>query len=433
MGVSLLDRALGWRCGLAMSVDAVGLTPADPPVHQWSALDAPSKTTANAGGAARTRDAARAAAVGELLERYAAARFPLPVRPAGQAPRGERVLGLADFSLHSPAQQAAPGFPHGATYARDAVTAAFSLVSNERVWVPAALVGTDPALGTLATSSGLAADPLVSRALLRAAQELIERDALMVAWLHGVGAPRRPLTPAVTGLSEPVGGDVALFDLTPAFSPHPVAVVAGTAVQDGRPRRAFGLACRASWAQAVEKAALEWAQGLVFAGVTTAFDSPDDARVGPAGVTDFDEHARFYTRRGDLWGRLPFWQGSVAQDYAVDNPADLAPSGAARTPLDDPGRIPTGPAASPTPLAELRDLVLSLAEHGIELLYRDLTTPDVAACGVRAVRVLSPQLVPIHGDHRWPHLGGTAADLARRFPRGRSLTGFPSPYPHPLG
>lgn len=401
----LLGNAVGWRTGVAMSVDEVPRTPADPPVVQFSALDAPSTRSAPAGGAGRDEAAARAAAIGELLERYAAARALLPTRARADLLRGERRLAI---TAYTPAQQAQPGFPYADAYGRDAFVRVFDLLTNEPVWAPEVLVSTAAAAGGLATSSGLAAHPLVTVALLRAVQELVERDALMVAWLHGIGAPRRPLTDVVRSLAEPIDAEVGLFDLTPAYSPHPVAVVAGSAFVDGRRRCAFGLACRTRWADAVEKAALEWAQGLVFAGVTTGFDTADDVAMTPADVTDFDAHAVFYTRRPDLWEQLPWWRGA---------PAAAAPVQAAA------GR----------PVDELDALVHALTAHGVELFYRDLTLPDTAACGVRVVRVLSPQLAGIHGDHRWPQLGGTAADLAQRFPTAATLTRFPSPYPHPLG
>jgi ribosomal protein S12 methylthiotransferase accessory factor len=186
--------------------------------------------------------------------------------------------------------------------------------------------------------------------------------------------------------------------------------VAGTARLAGRPRNSFGLACRATFADAATKAALEWAQGVSFAGVNTAADGPGAAAFAPEQANDFDDHAIFYTRRPDLWQQLPLWSGPVAEPSGTD-------------PLDH---------DQPADHAQLADLIRRLADREIEVFYRDLTLPDLAACGVRAVRVVSPQLVPIHHDHRWPHLGGTAGDLALRYPWATS-PGFPSRYPHPLG
>ncbi|TQM83523.1 hypothetical protein FHX81_5949 [Saccharothrix saharensis] len=78
--------------------------------------------------------------------------------------------------------------------------------------------------------------------------------------------------------------------------------------------------------------------------------------------------------------------------------------------------------------ARLRELVDAL---NVRPAYREPTTPEAATAGLRCVRVLSPDLAPLHADHRWPHLGGRAADVAWRYP-GRSGR-FPDPAPHPLG
>jgi ribosomal protein S12 methylthiotransferase accessory factor len=398
----LLHRAVGWRAGNVAAVTAVGRVPADPMINQYAAVTGPALESSPAGGAALDPDSARRAAIGELLERYASARCPLPIKLPADIPDGERILDHAAFTLHSRRQRADPGFPYQDSYTSPELTRVHALIDNRPVWVPANLVGTDPQLGHLATSNGLAAGPTTLLALLRAAQELVERDALMITWLHQVAARRVPPPEQVREITDPIGAEVTVFDLTPAYSPHPVAMVAGSAALAGRSRHAVGLACRASFAEAVAKALLEWAQGVAFAGVNAGADpEPGDM------PEDFDDHAVFYTRHPDLWSQLPFWSGPIT------------------SPADDTGT---------RDLAEqLSELVSGLDQNGIELLYRDLTTADLAGCGVRAVRVLSPQLLPIHSDHRWPHLGGTACDLALRYPWARPTGPFPSPYPHPLG
>lgn len=398
----LLDRAIGWRCGVAAAVNPVGRTPADPVISQYAAVTGPVDDDNPAGGAALEPEPARRAAIGELLERYASARCRLPVVDRRDLPAGERILTHDAFTLHSRDQRTRSDFPLRDSYCRTELTRVHSMIDNTRVWVPANLVGTDPELGHLSTSNGLAAAPTTLQALLRASQELVERDALMITWLHQV-APRRVPTPDnVADIADPIGADVTVFDLTPAYSPHPVAMIAGTAQLAGRPRNAVGLACRATFGEAVVKALLEWAQGVAFAGVNAG----KDLRTTDL-PTGFDDHAVFYTRRPDLWRQLPIWGGALAEPPRTVRAGDHR--------------------------VELADLVRGLDRHGIELLYRDLTTVDLAGCGVRAVRVLSPQLVPIHADHRWPHLGGTAGDLGCRYPWAEPAGPFPSHYPHPLG
>lgn len=63
-----------------------------------------------------------------------------------------------------------------------------------------------------------------------ATQELVERDAFTTTWLHGLAPPRLSLP------EELRTGDVRAFDLTPAYSPHPVVAVTGTLPIAGRER-----------------------------------------------------------------------------------------------------------------------------------------------------------------------------------------------------
>jgi len=71
----------------------------------------------------------------------------------------------------------------------------------------------------------------------------------------------------------------------------------------------------------------------------------------------------------------------------------------------------------------------------VRLLYREVTTVDCNQLGLRVVRVLSPNLAPLHHNHRWPYLGGRTPDVGWRYADAadRAAGPFPSPHPHALG
>lgn len=376
--MTLLDAAVGWRHGLVADVGAIPTTMADLPLANRVASITPVTGDSSAGGVSPDPEAARCAAIAEAVERYVAVVCALPPATAARA---------------------IPSTVDGPT------TDVYSVVDGDAWAAPVALITLDPARSTVSTSSGLAADGSPLRALLRAVQELVERDALMITWLHGVAARRVPLPERLARPVHDRGGEAVCFDLTPAYSPHPVAAVAGNLPQRGRPRLSLGLACRARWDDAVAKAYAEWAQGVIFAGMYR--ERYPDLRLAPDDVTDFDRHAAYYTLHPDRWAALPLWGGPT-----VGPPPDAEVTG--------------------RPGDELHHLADALAAHGIDTYYRDLTTVDAAAVGLRVVRALAPELVPIHGDHRRPHLDGTAPDLARRYPWA-TTTAFPNPAPHPLG
>lgn len=393
---------------------SVPTTSADPPgVVHASVADQLDPRRSAGGGAARTLADARLAASGEAIERMVASHARIPVRPAAELIRtGAAVVPLSDWTLHSSDQRGDPRFPHHDIYdGETAMALASDLVDDSTAWIPAALVTLSDRHGAMATSSGLAAHPSVYTALLRAVEELIERDALVTTWLHGLGGREVTGTPWHREADD-VGARIRVFDLTPRFSPHPVAVVTGSFPLAGRPRHSLGAACRARWDDAVEKAFLECCQGVMFAGHLVHRD-PGAVRLEPDDVRDFDAHAAFYTARPERWADLPLFTAAVPVQPPPDAPAADAPAG-----------------------EQLRAMADALRSAGIRLLSRELTTVEANQLGVRVVRVASPELTPIHHDHRWPFLGGNTAAANWRWPDASSRCSavrYPSPHPHPLG
>ena len=391
-----------------MVVPAAAADPAG--VYHASVASDVDATRSAGGGAARTRAGAAVAAVAEALERWAAGTASVPLQRASAVAAHCRIR-LDEFSLHDPSQRDGDRFPYANAYPGDEwLTEVYDLATNEPWWVPAALVTLRAEFGVLSTSSGLAADPSVIKALLRAVQELVERDAYVVTWLHQLGG-REVDAPDLAQELAPYGGHVRAFDLTPDFSPHPVAAVTGTVPLAGAPRHCIGLACRATWSDAVGKAYLEMLQGTVFAGHHLAAH-PELHGLTPAQVTGFDEHAVYYTANPGQWDALAL--------HRAARPATVPPD---------------APSATADPAAQLHELITALGAAGVRLLYRELTPVDCNQLGLRVVRVVSPELAPLHHDHRWPFLGGRTADVGWRYADAleRGAGSFPSPHPHALG
>lgn len=360
------------------------------------------------GGVASDRQNALLAGIGEGIERYAAAQAIIPEQSRQDLP-ADRVIGAEMFALFSAEQQEKPGFPFGALYDSSCLyTEVFSLATHEPVWVPQPLVvlRDDYATG-IPTSSGLAAGRTPADALLRGLEEIIERDALMATWMHSlpgkrIGAPQH-FEKEVTALH----GNMYVFDITPAYSPFPVIAVAGMIPKRGKPRFSLGVACRESLELAIEKAYMEWCQGVYFTGIYS--DLADTSHLqSPTDVRNFDDHAIFYTLFPDAWNSLPLF----AQHTIITTPRTTGTSRRGK--------------------AALTWAIHQLERAGIRTYYRDLTTVDALQAGVYVVRVLSPDMTPINAHHEWPFLGGNAADVRQRFPDATSGP-FPNPWPHPLG
>jgi ribosomal protein S12 methylthiotransferase accessory factor len=426
----LLQGAARARCGLvrpAQPIDANACdwtgplfegrrvhnaaTPADP-ANPWQGVS---------GAVALDAEGAADGAVAEALERLAAAQAGIEVRRRDALMPAQR-LDESAFALFSAHQRATPGFPWPMHERDDDLFAAVhALDDNREAWVPQELVGLGPRSGQArlpSTSSGLAAwrdgRDGAWLVVLRAAQELLERDALAATWLNGVAGRRIALPAHWHAHASARGGELQAFDLTQHWNPHPVIAVAGGIPFEGRPRHVLGIACRADPHEALHKALLEWQQALTFAAHLCGRESARLPRE-PAALRSFDEHAAFYTLRPELWPQLPL----------------LREAGASTLPLTFP--LPTLRPAAPRAIAELDLLRRRLGSAGIALYYRELTTADVAAAGLRVMRVLSPQLSGLHADERAPFLGGRCQDVAWRYPGVPHASEFPNPFPHPLG
>ena len=258
LGAHLMQQAVGQRHGMVLPPQRAPLSMADADIVHYGVprrIDSPWESAS--GGVARRERDARLAAIGETVERAASGLVRLPMRPRRDIPPDERI-DAEDFALFTPDQRARPGFPHGSIYDPGCpYVEVFSLVDNSPVWVPQPFVSLqDPHRTGVPNSSGLAAGPDPHAALLRGVQELIERDALMTTWLHGLAGravvPPSPLASEVARLS----GEFTVLDLTPAYSPFPVAAVMGGIPKRGVWRYSLGVACKHDWDSAVDKAYL---------------------------------------------------------------------------------------------------------------------------------------------------------------------------------
>lgn len=361
----------------------------------------------NAGSSWGDVNRARAGAVGEAVERYCGNFVDFSAVEFGSfdeiARRGIRVLDPRELVLFSSAQYADPRFPF-VPFERSTRThwvTAVSLVDGEEVLVPASVTfvnwNTGRALFSPRTNPayypGIAAAPTRESALANALEEVVERDAAMVWWWSGHRLPTSEkalvtverLVP--TSWQEANGMRVHVTPLTNAVGLTAMAV-AVEARQVGL--LTVGLAVRQSPEAAIEKALLE-ALGLV----ETAVDMHDpqggfwktyqpgerSGAVRPmrADRRYLDSYRSDFRDVSDLFCQLQVQLDPRSYDIVR-------------------GRI-GAPAAGDMKLPhfaerDFRAYVRALADEGFEPLAVDLTTPDVAAAGWHAVRVIVPGLVP---------------------------------------
>lgn len=346
-------------------------------------------------GVSEDPELGRLKAVAEAVERYC---FALPHDPttivrASHEEAAEWAVPVSRFGLLSERQYATT--PHvRRPEPSEAIdwTWAWSLNRRSFALVPAALV--HPSVGfrppnnftRWVMSTGLAAHVSMDAAILAGLYELVERDALMIHWLHA-RAPRRvvPEPGGPDGVAALIDAhftlpnfEFVLLDMTPDSG---IPTIACLAMSDDprRPSLTMGAATRLDPAEAARKALFETAQLLAgFHGL------------GWDGRSSFPE-AEIRT----LWDNAHFYAGAEGGGRAR-----FMAGSAERVGLGELANLATGSAAG-----DLEVCVDRLAGLGLEVLATELTTADAARCGFRTVKVFAPGTADIHGDARYPHLG----------------------------
>lgn len=347
-------------------------------------------------------------AVGEAVERYSASLpDPARIRWARVDDLTGDVLDPRQHPCYEDTQHERDGFP----FARFDPAVLHPWVRGHwlddasPVWVPALHAYLSLTIGPenlfcQGTSNGLATSTSVDDAALRATLELVERDALMAAWLIGASGTRiriddqlaPPLTSILSGL-EALGATVELHALRTSVCGTTVLALA---LGDGEtwPGVTLGMGCHLDPTRALHQAILELGQtgpylrGLLRSGLARV---PRDS----SHVHQMLDHAFYYfpPERASAFDSIR--SGSETIDLRE---------------ITERGRDEK--------LAELPACRRALKAAGVRVALVDVTSPDVALGGLRVVRAVSPDLQAIsfgHGLGRAPvaRLAGRVRAAAR--------------------
>lgn len=373
------------------------------------------------GSAFNDPEHAKRAAVGEAVERYCGNFIPQGLRLASRRDllaAGEPTLNPEELVLYAPEQYLQPGFPFVpfTDDLRVRWVKAKNLFTNEMQWVPASITYINYFTGPYAQEprtnfvmySGIAAGETREEAERSALGELIERDAVMMWWL--ARGPTIGLdigdTPALT--STLVGHELADESLRYHFVSIPNGFglpVLGALVEDtARQIAVLGMACRTDPAAAAQKALAEAVHLWAFA----------------QGLLDPNGHVWKAIRAGvfDARAYKPYRADRAYSDSYRRDYRDMIDLGSHAQIYLDPRMLPhthritrpdsTIPFSHLPPRSEgdaRAHYLEALGKRGFTALSVDVTTSDVAAAGLRVVRVIVPGLYP-NGPAAFPFLGG---------------------------
>lgn len=359
---------------------------------------------------------ARLKAVAEAVERYC---FALPHDPsvvlrASYDDVSDRAVPVSRFALFSDRQYATtPRIARTSGSKAIDWTWAWSVESSRFVLVPAALVF--PSVGfrppndftRWVMSTGLATHVSMDAAILAGLYEVVERDALMIQWLHH-RTPRRvvPIPGGVDGVADLMAAhftlpdfEFVLLDMTPDTGIPTIACLA-LSDHERRPSLVMGAATRLDPVEAAKKALFETAQLLM------GFHN-----LGWDNRSSFPE-----SKIRTLWDNAHYFAGAAGGQRAR-----FMAGSSEEVPLDELPNLATGSSRG-----DLDTCVGRMSAVGLDVLVVELTPSDAARCGFRTVKVLAPGAVDIHGDARYPHLG---AERIRTVP---AALGWPEMDEHDL-
>jgi len=383
------------------------------------------RPSGTSGGSHWVPEAARAAALGESIERYSAAHLPTEAcRLASAAELGPSAVPPSSFALFHRAQYEADGFPFrpftGASRVR--WTRGFALPDGVEAWLPAQLVylpllapGSDEELVGYATSSGVACAPTLEEAVLAGLFEQVERDAFMLVWRNRLSLPLLDWRgdPHLASLDDRYFAPTALrytaVDLSVFFG-----IPTALGVVHGAPGELSPLGVGAGCGATVEVA---WRKALaeafaVHTHVRDALYERPELLEQQSEIRTFDDHI-FH--------------------YGVEERARLAAF------LDASRERRPTTAVPPLPgddvRAQIEEVVRRLRERGVSAFAVDVTARDVREAGLFVARVVCPELCQLDVVDSARFLGGSrlyrAAYERGLLDRPLALEDL-NPHPHPF-
>lgn len=380
-------------------------------------------------GKGLTIDAARISTLGEAVERYSGACWDGSEIVYGrQREIDGPTLDPRDLVLYNADQY--PRLPYQPYSGENVLgwTHGRSLVTGKQIFVPALAIYLNYDMRAPneflcpITSNGLATGATVADAILAATCEVLERDAFMIAWFNRMPGQR------IDPLTHP---DADMRELCAAYrrrnvelriyrvpTDHPCHVFASVALQlddADAPAVVVGLGADLDAGRAARKAMLEI--GQVRPTLRKRMRDPEQRRhmqelvADPHLVKTLDDHDLLYASR----------KTTGALDFLLKQPIEPFDWQASR--------------CDAAPIDKLKRLVAHCRAERWDLIYVNLTPPDMLKLGLHTVRAILPDFQPIHFGWKEPRLAGKRLyDLPRRlgFAARPSTPAQLNDDPHPL-
>ncbi len=390
----------------------------------------PLKCNQRNGGAGLTREDSRLASIGEGIERYCSAFYTdEDIIMATYDDFKDTAVEPERFQLFHERQYKHPRFPYVpfTNKTKIAWTKAYSLITQKEVLVPAAFVfmpylfTKEEAFIGPGISTGLSCHDDLLSAAAAGINECVERDSFIISWLHQLQVPVLSLEKDkyFSKLMKEIYFDdfidYSILDITLDI-PLPSILLVGQGDSTYGPLFCVGSAARAEYKPAIQKCLIETAQGRPFLRYLLRARSDWEIKSDFSNLENFDDHAVVYTRLPELVEKVEMIKNRESRLKEV-------------TPGMDNNK-------GTSVLETFNKQIRIFKERGFDIIVKDLTTPDVYDFGLRAVKVICPDLCQLHGNHNLKFFGGKRLyelpyklGLTEKIKTPDELFPYPHPFP----
>lgn len=290
------------------------------------------------------------------------------------------------------------------------------LTTGNKTWLPGQFIylpfKADDSYITANTSTGLSAHTEYNQAILGGLYESIERDSFVLTWMQELVTPKIVISNIIQNYIDsifPTKYEWHFFDIT-----FDIKVPTVFGICFGKSEYgdfiAVGSSTRSTYSEALKKVIQEIGQAVPYfrylLGKKKEWQPDDDFNK----LHDFEEHSIFYTKRKDLWHVFDKWRNKK-QSFHIDfEEKDHR--------LDE---------------EIIQSILKDLKEKKYNVLFKDLTTPDVNDLGFYSIKIFIPQLIQMAGAYPFYFLGGKRLyDIPKKMGYNSREFNHLNKYPHPF-
>lgn len=266
---------------------------------------------------------------------------------------------------------------------------------------------------TCNTSTGLAAHTNYYKAILNGLYECIERDSFVITWMQNIVSPKIILSREIEEYINdhfPGKYEFHFFDITYDLEfPTVFGLCIGEA--DYGKFIAVGSSTRATIGDALKKVILEIGQTAPYFRYLLGEKKDWIPSNDFTELDDFENHSIFYLKRLDLWGVFEKWIKAKETKKINFNETQV---------LDDQNQI--------------IEILKMFKEKNYNVLFKDITTPDIRQIGYYSIKIFIPQLLQMSGTYSLYFLGGdrlysVPEIMGYKSHNFENLNHYPHPFP----